>query len=95
MPNYDYVCTVCGHTFEAFQKMTDKLLSRCPKCKKKLRRIISGGTGFIFKGSGFYETDYKKKTPPPKEESGAKNKGQSACTTCPKTNAECPSKSAA
>ena len=61
MPNYDYECTKCGNEFEAFQKMTDKPLSKCPKCSGKVKRLIGAGSGIIFKGSGFYETDYKKK----------------------------------
>ena len=61
MPTYDYECTKCGHTFEMLQKMSDKPKSTCPKCKGKLRRLIGAGSGIIFKGSGFYETDYKKK----------------------------------
>ena len=60
MPTYEYKCTNCGHTFEAFQSMTEKPLSRCPKCKGAIRRVINGGIGVIFKGSGFYTTDYKK-----------------------------------
>ncbi len=62
MPTYDYECTKCGHTFEVLQKMTDKPKSTCPQCKGKLRRLIGAGSGIIFKGSGFYETDYKKKS---------------------------------
>ncbi|MFC1804823.1 FmdB family zinc ribbon protein [Candidatus Omnitrophota bacterium] len=61
MPTYEYECTECGHKFEAFQKITDVPLKSCPKCKKKIRRLISSGAGFIFKGSGFYATDYRKK----------------------------------
>jgi putative FmdB family regulatory protein len=60
MPNYDYECTECGHTYEVFQQMTAKKLTTCPKCKGKTRRLIGGGSGIIFKGSGFYQTDYKK-----------------------------------
>ena len=60
MPTYDYKCTKCGHTFEAFQSKNDRPLSRCPVCKGALRRLIGGGMGVIFKGSGFYTTDYKK-----------------------------------
>ncbi len=60
MPTYEYKCTSCGHTFEAFQSMNDKPLSRCPKCKSAVKRVINGGMGVIFKGSGFYTTDYKK-----------------------------------
>ena len=60
MPTYEYACTNCGHTFEAMQRMSDKPLTRCPKCKGAIRRVIHGGMGVIFKGSGFYTTDYKK-----------------------------------
>ncbi len=62
MPNYDYECTACGYRFEAFQQMSDKPLAKCPKCSKKVKRLIGGGSGIIFKGSGFYATDYKKKS---------------------------------
>jgi len=60
MPTYEYECTKCGHTFEAVQRMMDKPLSRCPRCRSSLRRLINGGMGVIFKGSGFYSTDNKK-----------------------------------
>jgi len=60
MPTYDYVCTECGHEFEAFQSITDKPLKKCPECQGVVRRRIGTGAGLIFKGSGFYETDYKK-----------------------------------
>lgn len=63
MPTYDYECTKCGHRFDILQKMTDKPKTVCPECKGKLRRLIGAGAGIIFKGSGFYETDYKKKSP--------------------------------
>ncbi len=59
MPNYDYLCRNCGHRFEAFQKISDIPLSKCPKCSGKVERLIAGGSGLIFKGSGFYITDYK------------------------------------
>jgi putative FmdB family regulatory protein len=61
MPHYDYECQKCKHVFEVFQSMTDKHLSKCPKCKGPVKRLIVPGAGIIFKGSGFYETDYKKK----------------------------------
>jgi len=65
MPTYEYECSACGHAFEELQAMTDKKLNKCPKCgKNKLDRLIGGGSGMIFKGSGFYETDYKKKSAP-------------------------------
>ncbi len=60
MPTYQYECAACGHTFELFQSMTDKKLRKCPKCgKMRLSRLIGSGSSIIFKGSGFYETDYK------------------------------------
>lgn len=61
MPTYEYVCTKCGHELEAFQSMKDAPLAKCPACKKTgLKRKIGGGAGLIFKGTGFYITDYKK-----------------------------------
>lgn len=60
MPNYDYECKTCGYTFEVFQNMSDPLIDKCPKCENGVRRLIGGGLGIIFKGSGFYSTDNKK-----------------------------------
>ena len=60
MPTYEYVCDACEHEFEEFQSMSAKALKKCPSCAKpKLRRKIGAGAGIIFKGSGFYETDYR------------------------------------
>ena len=59
MPTYDYLCTGCGQTFEVFQRMSDQPLSSCPDCGAPARRRITGGTGFIFKGDGFYITDHR------------------------------------
>jgi len=59
MPTYEYECTKCGYEFERFQNMSDEPLKRCPKCRCKVRRLIGAGAGIIFKGSGFYETDYR------------------------------------
>ena len=60
MPTYDYICDACEHEFEEFQMMSAKQLKKCPECgKNKLRRLIGTGAGIIFKGSGFYETDYR------------------------------------
>src|SRR5688572_920157 len=60
MPTYDYECDACGRKFEEFQSMMDKLLKKCPACKKpKLRRLLGTGAAIIFKGSGFYQTDYR------------------------------------
>ena len=61
MPTYDYKCENCDHMFEYFQAMSDLLLKKCPECSGKIRRLVSGGSGLIFKGSGFYLTDYAKK----------------------------------
>lgn len=60
MPTYDYECDACGHKFEHFQGMNDALLTKCPECKKsKLRRLLGMGAAIVFKGSGFYQTDYR------------------------------------
>jgi len=60
MPTYEYACEACGHKFEEFQSITSKPITKCPVCKKnKVKRLISAGAGFIFKGSGFYITDYR------------------------------------
>ncbi len=63
MPTYDYACKSCGHHFEHFQSITADPLKECPKCKKEVVRLISSGSGFIFKGAGFYATDYRKGRP--------------------------------
>jgi putative FmdB family regulatory protein len=60
LPTYDYKCTKCKKEFEFFQSMSDKPLTECPECHGKMKRKIGAGLGPIFKGSGFYETDYKK-----------------------------------
>jgi len=62
MPTYEYECAKCGHRFEAFQRMSDPKLEDCPRddCHGRVRRLIGTGAGIIFKGSGFYETDYKR-----------------------------------
>jgi putative FmdB family regulatory protein len=59
VPTYQYHCTDCGHDFEEFQAITDKPLDRCPRCGGKPQRVITGGAGFLFKGSGFYITDHR------------------------------------
>jgi putative FmdB family regulatory protein len=60
MPTYDYVCDSCHHRFEEFQSIKAEALKQCPEChRKKLRRLIGPGGGLIFKGSGFYSTDYR------------------------------------
>ena len=82
MSTYDYRCTSCGHEFEEFQSIKDVPVKDCPVCNARVKRIINGGAGLIFKGSGFYITDYKngsngngKKTiePTPKKNDNSKN----------------------
>jgi putative FmdB family regulatory protein len=64
MPTYEYKYQKCGYIFEKFQSMKDKSLEKCPKCDGKVRRLIGGGAGIIFKGSGFYATDYVENNAP-------------------------------
>jgi putative FmdB family regulatory protein len=81
MPTYGYECKSCGHTFDVFQSMRDDPVKVCPECGKEVRRLINGGTGIIFKGSGFYVTD--------------KGKGKGGSTTGPaKADASKPDTSA-
>lgn len=90
MPTYDYRCEACGHQFEAFQSMTAAHLRKCPHCQKlKLKRLIGIGAGIIFKGSGFYETDYRSESykkaaqadkEPSKDASASKPESQSDST---------------
>lgn len=75
MPTYDYQCKDCSHEFEAFQSMSAEVLKECPECgKESLQRLIGTGAGLVFKGSGFYETDYKKAP----TESSSKDSGSTA-----------------
>jgi putative FmdB family regulatory protein len=64
MPTYEYKCEDCGYTFEKFQNMKDKSIEKCPKCEGRVRRLISGGVGIIFKGSSFHITDYANSSSP-------------------------------
>ena len=84
MPTYEYRCTKCKKKFEAFQRITEAPLKKCPKCGGKPERLIGGGVGLIFKGSGFYITDYKRK---PAEKSAAKPADKPPAKT-PKTETE-------
>ncbi len=61
MPNYDYLCQTCGHRFEVFQSMNDAKLTDCPQegCDGTVKRLLGTGAGLIFKGAGFYQTDYR------------------------------------
>ena len=86
MPTYEYECKTCGHSFEVFQNMSDPVLKNCPECGKEVRWLINGGTGIIFKGSGFYVTD---------KGSSKSSSGSSACTTCSSSDSgTCASKTA-
>ncbi len=60
MPTYEYECKSCKYNFEKFQSIRDEPVKICPKCGKEVRKLIGRGSGVIFKGSGFYETDYKR-----------------------------------
>ena len=62
MPTYEYQCQKCKKRHEAFQSITAKPLTKCPKCSGKLKRLMGSGSGFLFKGSGFYSTDYRSKS---------------------------------
>ena len=80
MPTYEYECLKCGYKFEEFQNMTDEPLKVCPRCGGKLRRLIGAGAGIIFKGKGFYQTDYKSASSQHKEKKSieeSKSKGES------------------
>jgi len=82
MPTYDYECGACGNTFEAFQKITDSPLEKCPKCNRRLKRLVGSGSAIIFKGPGFYATDYRKKAGTPKEGNNTCPEAKKGCTGC-------------
>lgn len=81
MPTYDFRCRACGHCFEAMQSMSEKPLEICPKCgKPEVERLISAGGGLLFKGSGFYITDYRKDS---YKKDSKKDSGDSGTTKAP------------
>jgi len=88
MPTYEYECLECSHHFEAFQAMSDEPIKNCPKCGSEVRRLIFGGTGVIFKGSGFYVTDKNggrggsSKSKSGTEGTSAKVSGDAPCEGC-------------
>lgn len=90
MPTYEYECTKCGHRFELFQKITDPPRKRCPKCRGAVRRLIGRGAGMIFKGSGFYSTDYRSESykQQKEKESGSKPKAKDESRPKPKPASE-------
>lgn len=75
MPTYGYRCPKCGHEFEKLQKITDESRARCPECDTMAERLISGGAGVVFKGSGFYETDYKRAASSPEKPAASPKSG--------------------
>jgi len=77
MPTYEYECTRCGHRFEEFQSITAEPLKECPKCTGAVKRLIGAGIGIIFKGSGFYTTDYKKSSAAVGGSDGSKSRDSS------------------
>ena len=83
MPTYEYECSSCKENFEAFQSITAPPLSACPKCSGKVNRLIGKGAGIIFKGPGFYATDYKKGKNSEASESCPLSKKSEACKSCP------------
>ncbi len=90
MPTYQYKCNACGHDFEEFQKMTDRPIDTCPNCgdTKSVHRLISGGAGILFKGSGFYTTDYRSESykKAAQSESTAVTTAKAEKTESPKTS---------
>ncbi|HJZ53460.1 MAG TPA: zinc ribbon domain-containing protein, partial [Gemmataceae bacterium] len=81
MPTYDYECKACGHTFDELQSFSEPPLTKCPACKKnKLERLFGGGGAIIFKGSGFYETDYRR--------TGTNGNGEAEGDAKPETKSE-------
>jgi putative FmdB family regulatory protein len=88
MPTYEYACQKCGYDFEKFQSIKDEPVKRCPKCKGKVVKKISAGAGMLFKGSGFYITDYRSDN----YKKGAKSDNSTATSTTPSTPASAPAK---
>jgi len=80
MPTYEYECQKCGHRFEEFQSMKDAPLTKCPECKGKVKRLIGAGAGFLFKGSGFYITDYRSSSYSDKKKKEGSDAGASAAS---------------
>ena len=89
MPTYDYECKACGHRFEELQSFSEPTLKKCPACKKnKLERLFGGGGAIIFKGSGFYETDYRRTAEKkPEGEAAPKTDGETKTDAPAKTEA--------
>jgi len=98
MPTYSYECDACGHLFDHFQSIKDEPLKKCPKCKKaKLRRLLGTGAAIVFKGSGFYQTDYRsesyKKSAAAEKPATESSSSDSAANSDKPTKADSPAKS--
>ncbi len=92
MPTYEYVCEECGYEFQKFQKMSEEHLKCCPECgKEKLKRKIGTGAGIIFKGSGFYCTDYAHNgaSPSKEQKSGSDKEKPAACSPAHEHTCHC------
>ena len=83
MPTYEYVCAACGNDFDVFQSRSDDPLKVCPTCGGAVRRKINGGTGVIFKGSGFYKNDSRKSSAPQGSSASGGGKAAEPCSSCP------------
>ena len=83
MPTYEYRCTACGHQFDLFQRMSDEPGADCPECSGAAERLLSGGAGFLFKGDGFYITDYRSKS---YKDAASKDSGGSGSASEAKTS---------
>ena len=86
MPTYDYKCNKCGEHFELIQKMTEPAKADCPKCGAPAERLISGGGGLLFKGSGFYSTDYRSESY--KKKASEDQPAKSCCSAKPETKSK-------
>lgn len=92
MPTYVYHCNDCGHDFEEYQSIIEKPLEVCPSCKGRIERVISGGAGFLLKGTGFYQTDYR--SAEYKKAAAADSGGSSSSSSTSKSSSESSSASA-
>lgn len=103
MPTYEYRCTSCSHDFDKFQRMSEDPVAECPQCGSRAERRLSGGAGLLFKGSGFYITDYRSDSyknaakaeggSPGKSEGGESGKSGGSSSSDSKSETKSPSKS--
>ena len=88
MPTYEYECPKCGTQFELFQKISSKPVAKCPKCGAQAKRLLSGGAGLVFKGSGFYLTDYGRAGQKPRSESESSSSSEAKSEPKAETKSE-------